>query len=100
MGQFSKVLLNIDKVHITPQRVLACRQSLGGLRQVYGPNCPTPSVQSICGKYINILNRYTNRNQHDILMTAVADVSKGQAEVSYKGELKTITKLSMTQQYK
>ncbi len=34
-------------------------------------------------------------NQHDILMTAVADVSKGQTNMSYKGELQTLTKLSM-----
>ncbi len=28
-------------------------------------------------------------------MTAVADVSKGQTDMSYKGELQTLTKLSM-----
>ncbi len=32
-------------------------------------------------------------NQHDILMTAVAEVSKGQTDMSYKGELQTLTKL-------
>ncbi len=37
-------------------------------------------------------------NQHDILMTAVADVNKGQKEMSYKGELQTLTKLSMRHQ--
>ncbi len=44
MGQFRKVLLAIDKVHTVPQRALDCRLCLGGLNQVYGPNCPTPSV--------------------------------------------------------
>ncbi len=35
--------------------------------------------------------------QHDILKTVVADVSKGQTDMSYKGELQTLTKLSMRQ---
>ncbi len=77
MGQFSKVLLAIDKVHTAPQKALDCGSGLCGLNQVYGPTCPTPPVQSIYGKYINIFTRCTNRNQHDILMTVVANVSKG-----------------------
>ncbi len=44
MGQFSNVLLAIDKEHTVPQRALDCRPGLGGLNQVHGPNCPTPSV--------------------------------------------------------
>ncbi len=32
-------------------------------------------------------------NEHDILMRAVANVSKGQTDMSYKGELQTFTKL-------
>ncbi len=32
---------------------------------------------------------------HDILRTAVADVSNGQTDMSHKGELETLTKLSM-----
>ncbi len=44
MGQFSKVLLAIDKVHTVSQRVMDCGPDLGGLNQVYGPNCHTPSV--------------------------------------------------------
>ncbi len=43
MGQFSNVLLAIDKIHSTtddPNR----RPGLGGLNQVYGFNCPTQSV--------------------------------------------------------
>ncbi len=44
MGQFSKVLLSIDNVHTVPQRALDCGTGLGGLNQVYVPNCPTPSV--------------------------------------------------------
>ncbi len=45
MVQFSKVLLAIDKVHtVVPQMALDCRPGLGGLNQVYGPNCPTSSV--------------------------------------------------------
>ncbi len=61
------------------QRALDCGQGLGGLNQVteaYGPNCPTPSVKTICGKYINTFTRCTIRKQHDILKTAVADVCK------------------------
>ncbi len=37
-------------------------------------------------------------NQHDILKTAVADVSKGQTNMSHKGEIQTLTKLSMRHQ--
>ncbi len=44
MGQFRKVLLAIDKAHTVPQRALDCRPGLGGLNQVYRPNCPTSSV--------------------------------------------------------
>ncbi len=44
MGKFSKVLLAIDNAHTVPQRALDCRPGLGGLRQLYGPNCPTLSV--------------------------------------------------------
>ncbi len=95
MDQFSKILLSIDNAHTVPQRVLECRPGIGGLSQVHGPNCPTPSVQIIYGKYINIFTRCTNRKQHDILITAVADVCKGQTHMSHKGELQTLTKLSM-----
>ncbi len=48
--------------------------------------------------YINIFTRCTIRNQHDFLKTDVADVSKGQTDMSYKGELQTLTKLSMRHQ--
>ncbi len=82
MGQFSNVLLAFDKSHTVPQRALDCGPGLGGLNQVYGPNCHTPSFKSICGKYINIFTRYTNRNHYDILLTAAADVSKGQTDMS------------------
>ncbi len=44
MGQFSKVLLSIDNVDTVPQRALDCGPGLCGLNQIYGPNCPTPSV--------------------------------------------------------
>ncbi len=54
MGQFSNVLLAIDEAHTVPEMALECRLGIGGLNQVYGPNHPTPSVKSICGKYINI----------------------------------------------
>ncbi len=59
MCQFSDVLLAIDKVNTVPQWALDFRPGFGGLCQVY--EC-------------------TNRNPHDILMTAVADVSKGQTD--------------------
>ncbi len=50
-------------------RILLWISVVGGLNQVYRPNRPTPSVKSMCGKYINIFTRCTNRNQDDILMT-------------------------------
>ncbi len=46
----------------------------------------------------SIFTRCTIRNEHDILKTAVADVSKGQTDMSHKGELQTLTKLSMKHQ--
>ncbi len=95
MAHFSKALLAIDKAHTVHQRVLDCKPGLCGLNQVDGPNCPTPSVSSICGKFINIFTRCINRNQHDILMITVADISKEQTDMSYKGELQTLTKQSI-----
>ncbi len=97
MDKFSKVLLAIHNACTVPQRALICGPSLGGLNQVYGPNHPTPSVQSICGKY-NIFARCANKNLYAIVMAAVADVSKGQTDMSYKGGLQTLTKLSMRHQ--
>ncbi len=91
MGQFSNVLLAIDKVHTVSQTVMYCRP--GGLNQVYGHNSPTtPSVQSIFGKYINIFTTWTNKKRYDIIMTAVANVSNGQIDMSYNTELRTLTK--------
>ncbi len=52
----------------------------------------------ICGNYINIFIRCTIRNQHDILKTLFAYVSKVQIDMSDKGELQTLTKLSMRHQ--
>ncbi len=98
MGQFSKVL-QLLIMHTQHHREGPhCGPGLGGLNQVYGPNHPTPSVQGIRGEYINIFTRCTIKNQHDILTTAVADVSKEQTHMSYKGELQTLTKLSMRHQ--
>ncbi len=37
-------------------------------------------------------------NEHDILITAFADVSKGQKDMSYKGELQSLTKLNIRHQ--
>ncbi len=97
MGHFRKILwLLIMQTQF--QRALDCRPGLGRLNQVYGPNHLTSSVESICGKCINIFTRCTIRNQHDILKTAVANVSKGQTDMSYKGELQILTKLSMRHQ--
>ncbi len=93
MSQFSIVLLVIDKAHTVPQRAMDCGPNVGRLNQDYGQNHPTLSVKSICGKYINIFIRFTNRNQY-ILMTTATNVSKGQTDISYKGELQTLTKLN------
>ncbi len=38
------------------------------------------------------------RNQHDILKTTIANVSKGQTDMSHKCELQTLNKLSMRHQ--
>ncbi len=97
MVSLVKYYIAIDNAHTAPQRALDSRPSLGGLNQVDGPNCPTPPVWGIHGKYINIFTRCTIRNLHDILKTAVANVSKGQTDMSHKGELQTLTKLSMRQ---
>ncbi len=61
-------------MHTQYHSVLDCGPVLDGLNQVYGPNHPTPSVKSICGKYINIFTRCIIQNQH-ILKTTVANVS-------------------------
>ncbi len=42
MDQSINVLL-AHSTHV-PQRALDCIPGLGGLNQVYGPNCPTPSA--------------------------------------------------------
>ncbi len=44
MDQLVNVLLAIDKVYKASYRALDCRPDLGGLNQVYGPNCPTSSA--------------------------------------------------------
>ncbi len=60
--------------------------------------CAQPS-HSLCLEYLwqvyTHFTRCTIRNQHDILKTAVADVSNGQTDMSLKGELQALTKLSM-----
>ncbi len=61
---------------------LDCGPGLGRLNQIYGPNLPTPSVKSICDE---IFTRCTTRSRHDILKTAVADVSKSSRHVRYWG---------------
>ncbi len=48
------------------------------------------STYSMCGKYNSIFTTCTNRNKFDILMTGVADVRKGQVDMSYKGEHQTL----------
>ncbi len=98
MGQFSNVLLAIDKAHTVPQRLMDCGPGLGGLNQLNGLNHPTLSVKSICGKYINIFTRCKNRKQYDILMTVAANVIVKGKQMSYKGELQTPTKQSMRHQ--
>ncbi len=75
MGHFSNVLLAIYTTHTVQQGALDSRPGLGGLNQGYGPNRPNPSVWSSCDMYINIFTRCTKRNQYDILMTVIADVS-------------------------
>ncbi len=76
MGQFSKVLQPLI-MHTVPQRDLDCEPGLDGLNHVYGPKRPTSTVQSICGKYINIFTKCTILNQHDILMTWELELGLG-----------------------
>ncbi len=40
MGQFSNVLLAINKEHTVAQMTLDCRPGLGELKQVMGPTIP------------------------------------------------------------
>ncbi len=47
MDQLVNVPSANDKAHTVPHRALDCRLGLGGLNQVYGPNHPTPSAQSV-----------------------------------------------------
>ncbi len=61
------------------------------LTRFMGPIVLLRLFRVIVTAYINI----TNKNQYDILMRAVADVSKGQIDMSYKGELQTLPKQSM-----
>ncbi len=58
-----------------------------------GPTVPLPLYRVFV-----FFIRCTIRNQDAILKTAVADVSKGQTDMSYKGELQILTKLSMRHQ--
>ncbi len=81
----------IDYAHTKPQMDLDCGPGLW-VQLSY------PSVKSICCKYINICTICTIRYQHYILKTAVANVSKGQTDMSHKGEHQKLTKLSMRHQ--
>ncbi len=67
MGQFSNVLLAIDRARTLPQRALGCKLNLGGLDKVYGPDHPIPSAKRICGTYINIFTRCTNEKLWTVL---------------------------------
>ncbi len=51
-----------------------------------------------CGNYYILFTRCTNSNQFNILMTAVANVRKGQRDMLYKGEIQTLTKGSIRHQ--
>ncbi len=66
MGQFSNAPSAIDTLHTVPHRALDYRPGLVGLKQFDGPNSPTPSIRSICGKFNNIFIRCTNRKLYDI----------------------------------
>ncbi len=94
MDQLINVILTIDKVHTTPQRALDCRPGLCGLNQVMNPTVSLPLLR-VYVEYINIFTRCSIMNQFDILLTAVANVSKGQTDMSYQGEHQLLTKQSM-----
>ncbi len=53
MDQLVNVVLHIDEAHKIPHSAMDCRQSLGGLNQVYRTICPTHPAQSTCGMYIS-----------------------------------------------
>ncbi len=44
MDQLTNVSLVVDKAHTMPHKDLDFRSGLGVLKQVYGPNSPTPSA--------------------------------------------------------
>ncbi len=92
MDQSINVLLAIDKVHIVAQRAPDCGPGLGWLNQVYESNHPSLPLLRVYMASITISTRCTNRNQFDILLTAVADVRKGQIYMPYKDELQTLAK--------
>ncbi len=54
MGQFSKVLLAIEKAHTVPERAQDCGPCLGGLNQVMCPTIPLilwQVYQHLCQMY-------------------------------------------------
>ncbi len=82
MGQFSKVLLGIDNAHTVPQRALDCGPGLGVLKQVM---CPSLAINRFRISVVSISTFVPD------VQIAVVDVSKGQTDMSYKGELQTLT---------
>ncbi len=48
MGQFSKVLYQIDNAHTVSQRVLDLGPGLDELSHIFGPKDPTPSTCLEC----------------------------------------------------
>ncbi len=96
MDRIINVILTIDKVHKAPQRALDCSLRFN---HVYGPKCPTLFAKSKGGIYISTsLPDVLFRNQFDIPLRAVVDVSKGQTDTPYHGEYQTITIQSMRHQ--
>ncbi len=64
-----------------------------------GPTIPLFLFRVSVASIYNIFTRCTIRNQHDILKAAaIADISKWQTDMSHKGELQTLIKLSMRHQ--
>ncbi len=62
------------------------------------PTVPSSLPRVSVAIYINSFTIYTIRNPFDILLTAVADVSKGQTDMPYQGAHQTLTEHSMRHQ--
>ncbi len=105
MGQFSNVLLPIDKVHTVPQRATKGPALWTRFRWVKHGLWPAQQSQSLCLDYRWQVYQhpyqmyiYESARYPKVVKAAVANVNKGETDMSYKGELQTFIKQSKSHQ--